>query len=106
VASELRDFVLRPLGRFQLFGKRQALSIFELMGLDREASDPSMLAAFAEALRDFSSQRWAEAAAKFAAILAERPTDGPAKFYLARCRRYQDETRLPADPTLVHLDHK
>jgi hypothetical protein len=65
-----------------------------------------MLAAFAEALADFTEQRWPQAAAKFAAVLDEHPTDGPANFYLAQCHHYQTERPLPPDPAVIRLQHK
>jgi adenylate cyclase len=106
VTGELPELLLRPLGRFLLAGRTQPLGISEVLGRAGDPHDPALLAAFAEALAAFQAQRWAEATAGFEALLAEHPGDGPAQFYLERCRRYQGGAPLPPDPGLIRLEHK
>ncbi len=73
-------------------------------GANRTTRDGS--SAFAEALARFEAERWAEAAERFESILAAHPADGPTRFYLDRCRRYQAGGPLPPDPGLIRLEHK
>jgi adenylate cyclase len=106
VLAKLDDFLTRPLGRFLIFGRTQPLAIIELLGRRGDPHDCALLAGFAGTLACFQAERWAEAAAGFEALLADHPDDGPTRFYLERCRRYQCGAPLPADPTLIRLDHK
>ncbi len=106
VTGDLPELLLRPLGRFLLVGKRQPLRLAEVVGCQGDAHDARRLAAFAEALASFEAGSWAEAAERFAAVLAAHPADGPARFYLDRCRRYQAGAPLPPDPGLIRLEHK
>jgi adenylate cyclase len=104
--AELSDFLTRPLGRFLVFGRMQPLAITELLGRPGDPHDAALLAGFAGALGSFQAERWAEAVAGFEAVLASHPDDGPTRFYLERCRRYQSGAPLPPDPALIRLDHK
>jgi adenylate cyclase len=106
VTGELTGLLLRPLGRFLVVGRTQPLGIAEVVGRADDPHDPALLAAFAEALASFQAHRWGEAAARFEALLAEHPGDGPAWFYLDRCRRYLAGAPLPPDPGLIRLERK
>ncbi len=74
----------RDLGNFQLAGKTQALSVYELyapaQGYDE---DERLRADFAAALALFQSGDWALSAQQFRRLLEQFPADGPARFYLA-----------------------
>jgi adenylate cyclase len=76
------------------------------VGRAGDAHDPALLAAFAEALAAFQAQHWSAAAARLEALLAEHPGDGPARFYLDRCRRYLAGAAPPPDPGVIHLERK
>ncbi len=106
VVDQLDDLLLRPLGRFLVFGRMQPLRLVEILGRPGDPCDAGLLAAFADALARFESGRWAEAAAGFEAILAARPADGAARLHLECCRRYLSGVALPPDPTLIRLEHK
>jgi adenylate cyclase len=106
VTGELPELLLRPLGRFLVVGRTQPLGVAEVLGRAGDPHDPALLVAFAEALAAFQAQRWAAAAARFEALLAEHPGDGPAWFYLERCRRYLAGAPLPPDPGLIRLERK
>jgi adenylate cyclase len=106
VTGGLGDLLTRPLGRFLVSHKTQPLTIAEVLGRQGDPHDPALLAAFAEALAAFQAERWAEAAARFETTLADHPADGPTRFYLEWCRRYQSGAPLPPDPTLIRLEHK
>ena len=95
VLAEPGDLLYRPLGRFLVFGRTRPLAIAELLGRRGDPHDRALLAGFAAALACFEAERWAAAAAGFEALLADHPDDGPTRFYLERCRRYQCGAALP-----------
>ena len=105
VTRGLGDLLIRPLGTFVLVGRSQPLALAEVLGRRGDPQDQALLAGFAEALALFQEERWPEAAVAFEAVLAGHPTDGPSRFYLERCRRYQAGL-LPPDPVLIRLEHK
>ena len=98
VVDDLPELLLRPLGRFLPVGKTRPLCLLEILGRSGEPHDVGLLDAFAAGLARFEVGCWSEAAARFEAVLAERPDDGPARFYLERCRRYQNGAPLPPEP--------
>ncbi len=106
VVDDLPGLLLRPLGRFLPVGKTRPLRLVEVVGRQGDPGDARLFDAFAAGLARFEAGRWAEAAAGFEAILAEHPHDGPARFYLDCCRRYQTGAPLPPDPSLIRLEHK
>ena len=67
-------------------GKTQGVKIYELLAMKDTATsdDVELAAAYEAALDAYFDWRWDEAAA----ILAERPDDGPSKVLLERCRQY------------------
>jgi adenylate cyclase len=89
-----------------MIGKKDVLRLSELLGFADEPHDARLLANFAQALARFEEQRWQDAARQFAAILADHPTDGPARFYLERARRYRSRATVPAEPAVIRLDRK
>jgi adenylate cyclase len=106
VVSELAELRLRPLGRFLPVGKTKPLRLAEVLGRKDGPHDARLLDAFAAGLARFEAGCWNEAAACFVAILATYPQDGPTRFYLERCRRYQAGAPVPSDPGLIRLEHK
>jgi adenylate cyclase len=81
----------RELDLVAVKGKEQAIRVFEVLGLTGELS-PEVIRRrqeFAEGLELYRQGRFPEAQAAFDAILVENPEDGPAKIFLARCRRFQ-----------------
>jgi adenylate cyclase len=107
VVDGLPDFSVRPLGRFLPVGKTRPLSLVELLGGNGEPADPGLLETFATGLARFGTGCWREAAACFEAVLATRPGDGPARFYLERCQRHQGGgLPPPPEPGLIRLEHK
>lgn len=106
VVEGLEDLTLRPLGRFQVFGKTEALEVFEILALKGEAVASARLEQFAEALGCFQAERWDQARARFEAILERLPGDGPARFYLHRLLDYARNGPPPGDPTLIRMTSK
>jgi adenylate cyclase len=105
VTADLEEFSLRPLGRFQLFGKTEVLRLSEVRGIATDPDDARLLASFAGALACFEQERWKDAARGFEIVLDDHPRDGPARFYLDRCRLYLADAALPAEP-VVRLARK
>jgi adenylate cyclase len=79
--------VARELDLVRVKGKRQAVRIFEILGLasEREQWAP-LLDLFAAGLAAYRKRRWGEAVTALNAVLAAYPHDGPAMLYLERCR--------------------
>ncbi|MFZ2508394.1 MAG: adenylate/guanylate cyclase domain-containing protein [Steroidobacteraceae bacterium] len=80
------DFLLRDLGSFLLRGKSHAVHLFELLA-SRALAKPQQVelcAQFEAAIAGLQDRRSLEALARFQAIHAEFPADGPTAFYL-RC---------------------
>ena len=101
------DFLLRELDRVQVKGRKQALRVYELVGLAGAAlptAQAQMLGLYASALEAYRGQRWDEAAERFGQGLALWPTDVPSRIMRERCATLR-ETPLPADwdGTFEHL---
>jgi adenylate cyclase len=108
VVAGIEDVLVRPLGRFQFVGKADARPVVEILGKTSELSDPHrrLCADFTEALALFQAEEWAEAAKHLEAILDDQPDDGPSKFYVELCRRYQLEPPLSEDATVIRMQAK
>jgi adenylate cyclase len=108
VVEGLDGLLLRPLGEFQFVGKTEATPIVEIMASTAEATDRQRQLAgrFAVALAVFHAAQWEQAATAFETLLTEFPDDGPARFYLARCRAYMSGTQPPDDARVIRMDAK
>jgi adenylate cyclase len=91
-------FSLRRLGNFQLAGKNQLVTVYELMDSDSPETK-SLIARFTGALDLFDAGRWQPALAAFSGLLEELPNDGPSQFYSRLCRDFL------ADP-VVQENHR
>jgi adenylate cyclase len=106
VVEGLDEVVSRPLGRFQLLGKGDALPVVELVARAADAAHLEATADFAAALQEFEQGHWADAARRFDTILAGRPLDGPASFYRKYCQQYLNGTSVPAAHGAIRLESK
>jgi adenylate cyclase len=102
VIAGLDDIATREIGCFQPVGKSKPLIIYELL----PRTDEAMAAAhngvaFDEALREFRAGDWSAAQAAFAEYLSTHERDGPAKFYLRLCARYQRRPPPHWDGTIM-----
>lgn len=81
------DGATRKLGAFLLRGKAVPVDVFELGG----ARTPRFLELderFTDALAFFRDGGWQEALARFSALAAEFPEDGPTRYYAGLARTY------------------
>jgi adenylate cyclase len=80
-------FVVRFLDLVAVKGKTEPVAVYELIGQAGQfgSLSPELLATYEEGTRLYRAQRFEEAAARFAEVLAERPADGPSRMYLERC---------------------
>lgn len=107
LTADLDELRRRPLGRFQLKGKHDVVALDEILGhAEIDAVDRGPLDRFAAGLERFEVADWAAAAARFTAVLAERPDDGPSRFYLDLCRRHLAGGPPPETPGVVRLEQK
>ena len=93
VIEELDDFLVRPLGSFQLPGRTQSVALFELIAYRQSASRQQLWLCeiFTQALNAYQLKQWAEASQYFYDILREFPSDGPTHHFLSLCSKYQNE---------------
>jgi adenylate cyclase len=103
--DDLDEIVSRPLGRFQLCGKGEALPLVEIVGTEADAQRAEPVPEFAAALAAFEQGRWHDAGRRFATVLARDPSNGPARFYQQRCARYLAGA-APAVGGVIRLEHK
>jgi two-component system sensor histidine kinase ChiS len=87
--AEPQKYVHRLLGRVRVKGKTKETALYEFFGGD----EPELAAhkertkeAFARGLSLWGESKLEEASLTFAEVLDKNADDGPAKFYLARCR--------------------
>ncbi|TNF07241.1 MAG: adenylate/guanylate cyclase domain-containing protein, partial [Gammaproteobacteria bacterium] len=100
--------LLRPMGKFQFVGKTEGLPIVEILAGRSDASEGELQLCerFAEALEKFQQGDWVIAEGGFRQLLDDYPDDGPSKFFLDRCVRYQAGESPPEDLTTVRMDAK
>jgi len=100
------DLAMRPLGKFQLFGKEEVLEIVEVL----DALAPSHHSAtketkFAKALALFELKNWRLAADLFASIAIEYD-DQAARLYLETCQLHANGPIQTAHANVIRLGSK
>jgi adenylate cyclase len=90
VIAGIDDFLTRPLGRFILAGKVNALPVHELIGERDKAHGGQFLLCetFGRALEAYRKRLWDEAIRLLEEVLEMSPEDGPSRFYLMLCREF------------------
>ncbi len=92
VVDLVSDIHYRELGQFRLPGKRNAVSLVEIICPQQEAT--SALAdrcqRFNQAVRDFQAGDWPRAHKAFEKLCREDAGDGPSLYYLRLCKQYLD----------------
>jgi adenylate cyclase len=100
VAECHETVAFRELDLVAVKGRETAVRVFEVVALKQELTPEAAALGdeFARALDLYRRGDFAGAGAGFAALLEKFPGDGPARAFLDRCRRYQDDPTLPRDP--------
>lgn len=108
VVENLDDLLLRPLGQFRFVGKSELTTVVEILARETSANESQLRLCerFSKSLDVFRAGQWAKASDLFEAILGDYPDDGPARFYLARCRHYLTESPPPEEPSVIRMDTK
>jgi adenylate cyclase len=80
-------FVFRELDQVRVVGREGTVRIYELLGTPADASLSSEeVSLFHGALEAYRRRDWDSAESGFSAVIAARPSDGPAKVMLERVR--------------------
>ena len=101
------QLLLRPVGRFQLQGKAEVLSVSEIVTsrVAATSDERALCAMFAAGLELFAARCWDDAARQFYRLLEHYPNDGPGRFYLQQSR--QNATAEPGvDGAVIRLTQK
>jgi len=107
VADSLTQVVCRPVGKFRVEGRCEALELVEIIDKATDDNDPNdwIHRKFAHGLRLFQQGNWAQAVLVFQNILNEHGNDNPSRYYLERAQAYQQQP--PADwDGVVTLEQK
>ena len=87
--EDLHDFVIRPLGNFEVKNKNKPLYVCELMGTADNLSHNGQkkLYSFQKALLLYKQSHWEAAQQGFEDLLHYDPGDGPSQYYVNQCRK-------------------
>ena len=78
--------VVRELDMVRIRGRRQTMTIYELVGPYPREGFPPWLDFFATGLTAYRNRQWEEASQAFQEVLLLKPGDRPAEVFLKRCR--------------------
>ncbi len=84
-------FLLREIDMVRVKGRKQAVTIYELMGKAETSVSPELekaLAAYAAGLQAYRQRAWREALELFNEAVAVRPSDGASRTMIGRCETY------------------
>jgi adenylate cyclase len=86
------DMMMREVDRVELAGRKEAMTVYEVLGRAEEADDVllALVATYGRALDHYRARRFGEAAETFRACLAIRPEDGPARRMAERADRFAE----------------
>jgi adenylate cyclase len=87
VLASLDGINARKLGRFLLAGKQKPITIYELLGNQKQATDDQQTQ-FIEAVEQFAHGDWQGAYDRFSQYLEQNPLDGPSQFYKQLAQEY------------------
>lgn len=88
-----KAFATRKLDRVRVVGINTPVRLYELVeeADHLEARRADLLGLFEEGLHRFEAREWRAAEELFRRVLQMDPEDGPGRFYLDRCRHYQEK---------------
>jgi len=107
VTEGCADLVTRFVGEFRFVGKAETVPIVEVLGRVGQCAPATLerAARFAQAMAELEARRFDAAEQVFAAVLADYPEDGPARFQRERCRQFT-QTPPSGSPWVVNMDAK
>jgi len=85
----------RELDQVQVRGRKQPVTIYELLWAAPGETAPLWLTSFEEGRAAYLEQDWQKAALHFEEVIRLKPEDGPATLYLRRCRRFLESPPPP-----------
>ncbi len=108
VVADLDDFLIRPVGSFVLKDRPLPIKLAELIIQKQQASNEQLwlCEVFACALHAYELKKWQEAIKILSEILKEFPNDGPARYYLERCRKLMHTQPIGLWNPTIHMDSK
>ncbi|MBI5632285.1 MAG: adenylate/guanylate cyclase domain-containing protein [Nitrospirae bacterium] len=108
VAEHIDAFVIRDVGTFLMKGKARPMRVYELVcRKDAAIGKPSQSCeSFSAALALFRQGSWTEAHQHFSAFRRTFGEDGPARFYLDLCSRYQNNPPEGPWNGVIRMDYK
>lgn len=107
VVKDTRDVLFRPVGRFVLAGKTQALNVYELLcpELNAPMIREDYLDSYREGMAAFQAGDWESAWKLFCALLREQPQDGPSRYYQRLSKEFRRQPPKEWDG-IIRLESK
>ena len=92
-AIEKTDMMVRKLDRVMVKGKKEPITIYELVSKKEDALDwyPEVIEHFEAGLELYFQQKWDAAIKEFKAALKIRKDDGPSNVFVERCEYFKKE---------------
>jgi adenylate cyclase len=108
VIRQVKDFLIREAGTFLFRGKAQPVRVYQLLCREEEAEERERRACaiFAEGLSDFTRGLWSQAKKDFQQSAELFQDDGLSRFYLALCKRYEEQSPGANWKGFVELEEK
>ncbi len=108
VIEGFENLVTRYLGDFQFVGKTEGIPIHEILALRENATEQQLALCdrFAEAMHHYKAASWELAAECLEKVRADFPEDGPARYFLDRCRRFIRNPEGDVDSGVIRMDAK
>lgn len=103
------EFVFRRLDTVAVKGKRQGITIWELMcGVHEEAAQQArrLCEEFHRGLECYIQREWDRAVQAFEQTLKEFPSDGVTRLFLRRCASLEENPPGPEWNGVIHLESK
>ena len=87
-----REIVTRELDFIRVVGKKEPVTICELVGLKKELSPAELeiLDIFHKGVLEYRKQNWKEAISHFREVLSRNENDGPSMTFFERCLDFQN----------------
>jgi adenylate cyclase len=100
------DFLVRELDRIRVKGRRQPVTLYELLGYRPEGDPPPELVLFSQGLEAYRLRNWQDAVEKFQEILHLNPLDGPARLYHERSTQFLESPPPSTWPAIHTMEGK